>query len=224
MKMSSQITYDVCILSYEGLSKDAIENKFLNRLDQEEYKITVDVDLPVDAGVKSKVKFQYWTYPHNIASDNTKWEEQVIKKIEKSKGIIIFYDLTSIESLTFIGEKIQVLEETLKVVPPILLVGNELDLDKSREVSEEHIQNFQESRNISSSIELSLTTGENVEKTFLKLAEIILRTSKPDYRVDAKRISIKRIMSHKRARYAFLILLFMFVASVVGSVIMYFIL
>jgi len=222
--MTSQITYDVCILGYEGLTKDTIENEFLNRLDQEEFKITVDVDLPVDAGVKSKVKFQYWTYPYDLISDNTKWEELVIKKIEKSNGIIMFYDVTSIESLTFIGEKIRVLEETLKIVPPILLVGNEIDLDKSREVSEDYIQNFQESHNISSLIELSLTTGENVEKAFLKLAEIILRTSKPDYRIDAKRISIKRIISHKRARYAFLVLLFMFVASVVGSVVMYFVL
>jgi GTPase SAR1 family protein len=222
--MSSPLTYNVCILTYQGLTKDTIENDFLNRLDQEEYKITVDVDLPVDAGIKSKVKFQYWTYPHSIISDNSRWEEIVVKKIEKSSGIIAFYDLTNIDSLTFIGEKIQVIKETLKVVPPILLVGNELDSDKSREVSEELLQKFQETHTTSSSIELSLTTGENVEKTFLKLAEIILRTSKPDYRLDAKRISIKRIMAHKKAKYAFLTLVFMFVASVVGSVIMYFIL
>jgi GTPase SAR1 family protein len=136
----------------------------------------------------------------------------------------MFYDLTNIETLNSVAERIQVIQETLNYVPSILLVGNELDLEENRKISEVELQEFKETNSISSSIELSLTTGENVEQAFLSLTEMMLRTNKPDYRLDAKRINIKRIMSHKTSKYAFLTLLFFFVASVVGSVILYFVL
>jgi hypothetical protein len=78
--MPSQFIYNITILTYNEISKATIEENFLNRIDQDEYKITLDVDLPVDAGVKSKVKLQYWIYPHSVVSDKTQWEEVELKK------------------------------------------------------------------------------------------------------------------------------------------------
>lgn len=134
----------------------------------------------------------------------------------------MFYDLTNAETLNLVAKKIQAIQESLSYVPPILLVGNELDLEENREISEEQLQKFKETNNISSSIELSLKTGENVENAFLTLTEMVLRTDKPDYRLDAKRINIRKIMSDKQSKYAFLTLLIMIVATVVVIVFMYF--
>ena len=220
--MPSQLTYNVCILAYEGVNKATIENNFLSRINQEEYKITLDVDLPVDAIVKSKANLQYWIYSYSSITDKTKWEEMIFNKIQKSNGIIMFYDLTNAETLNLVAKKIQAIQESLSYVPPILLVGNELDLEENREISEEQLQKFKETNNISSSIELSLKTGENVENAFLTLTEMVLRTDKPDYRLDAKRINIRKIMSDKQSKYAFLTLLIMIVATVVVIVFMYF--
>ena len=73
-------------------------------------------------------------------------------------------------------------------VPSILLLGTNLDLAENREISKEQIDHFKQDHNITFSMEISLKTGENIEKSFMKLIEMMLGNTRTDYKIDIKRL------------------------------------
>ena len=188
------------MLTCEGISKEALVTNFLNRILKNDYKITLGVDAPIK-NIEQKLKRQFWIFPYILLSDISDWEEFVSKKIRGSNGIIIMYDITKPESLNWATESIQKIKIFLDSVPPVLLVGNKLDLEENREVSKKQIKELIEDNKFSSSMEISLKTGENVEKTYVKLTKMMLRNYKPDYGIETKLIEVKKIVTPKESKY-----------------------
>lgn len=89
-----------------------------------------------------------------------------------SDGAVIMYDITNPITLDRTSQWIKIIKNNADDFP-ILLVGNKLDLEEHREVSREQVEWFKCNNNISESIEISVKTGENVEKMFLNLASMI---------------------------------------------------
>lgn len=92
--------------------------------------------------------------------------------IRSSHAALLMFDITRLPSFNYLSELPQVIRKNAGDIP-ILIVGNRLDLEQSREVSERQVENFKEAYNISSSMEISAKTGENVEEMFMKIAKII---------------------------------------------------
>ena len=124
------LTYNVCIIACEGVSKDSLVGNFVNQILKEEYKITLGIDLPIKT-LKQKVRLQFWVFPYSQLIKVLNWEEFVSKKIRGSKGIIFIYDITNVETLSWVSDKIQVIKENLDHSPSILLLGNNLDLEEN---------------------------------------------------------------------------------------------
>ena len=97
-----------------------------------------------------------------------------------SLGFILMYDISNAKSLDWLSEWCQLIKNNLDYDPPILLVGNKLDLEENREVSKEEVAKFKEKHDISSSMEISLKTGENVEKMFMDIVRMILKRLHPE--------------------------------------------
>jgi len=118
----------------------------------------------VEINRNQKIILDFW-----IHNEDKKFEFLLNFQTMGAKGIILMYDITNEESLNKLSEWIPLIRDS----PPILLVGNKLDLGSNREVSKELVDIFKEKNNISDSMEISLQTGENVEKMFKKLTEMI---------------------------------------------------
>jgi GTPase SAR1 family protein len=217
------VRYKVTILACEGLEKESIETGFLTRIDQEDFLITLRIDLPVKP-VKTKADLQFWTFTFKELLDISNEEEFVLTKIKGSNGLVLIYDIANNQTLEWAFQKIQKVKEHLNPSPPILLLGNKSNLEESRSLSKEHISKLTDSQDIYSSLEISLNTGENVEEAFLELTKMMLVSSKPDYRIETDKIRVKKLAVLKQYKYAFLVLLFMLLISILGSVIMYFVL
>ena len=116
------------------------------------------------------IKLQFW-----IISDE-KYHFQHIWKanIRGSLGVILMYDITNANSLNMVSERCQMVKDWRKAIP-ILLVGNKIDLEEQREVSKDEVDKFKEDHDISSLMEISLKTGENTEKMFMKITDMILK-------------------------------------------------
>ena len=93
--------------------------------------------------------------------------------LEGSSGFILMYDITNTETLNYLSEWCQLIKNHLDYDPSILLVGNKVDLEEKREVSKEEVEKFKEKHDISSSMEISLKTGENTFNMFKKLSEMV---------------------------------------------------
>lgn len=116
-----------------------------------------------------------------------------------SLGIILMYDITNEKSLNWLSEWCQMAKNYREDIS-ILLVGNKLDLEEHREVSKEDVEKFKEKHEISSSIEISLKTGENVEEMFRKLTITIIKKWFSDIEIEKKDRKKKRKEKRKRRK------------------------
>ena len=94
------------------------------------------------------------------------------------------YDITNNDSLNKIPLWVKFIRENRGDVP-ILLVGNKVDLKENRVVSKEQAKKVKEDHGLSSFMEISLKTGENVEDMFKKIISLIISNSRDppyDYR------------------------------------------
>jgi GTPase SAR1 family protein len=209
--MSSNLTLNVCLLASKDVSRETIVENFLNRLLKDKYKVIVGVDAPTST-VEKKVSLQFWIYQATLD-----WEEFISKQISTSSGIVIIYDITNPETLKWANERIQSIRSNLDNVPPILLIGDKIELKKNRKITDENIKEFVEVNKISSTTEISLKTGKNIEKTFMKLTEMIMKNTDYDYKID-----VNRITPFKGYKYlGILIAVLIYVISVITSLIAY---
>ncbi|MGB5910647.1 MAG: Rab family GTPase [Promethearchaeia archaeon] len=93
--------------------------------------------------------------------------------IKGSLGAILIFDITNSKTLYHLIEVIDLIKENVGNIP-IILVGNKLDLKKSREVFKEEGNLFKESYNLASYIEISSNLGYNIETVFIELVKLLL--------------------------------------------------
>ena len=136
-------------------------------------KLTIGVDFysKTQEFRGKKVKLQIW----NFGS-----EERFIFLLHQyckgASGAFIMYDITNRLSLDHLPDWTQIIREHAGDIP-IILIGNKLDLEKSREVSKEEGILTAEKYNLSAFSEVSAKTGQNVEKAFDLILEMMLSSS-----------------------------------------------
>ncbi len=81
-----------------------------------------------------------------------------------------------------------------------MLVGNKLDLEENREISKERIKKFKENSKISSSMEISLQTGKNVEEMFMHIGRMILNSLKFSINLNERKGKNKKYLKNKKRR------------------------
>lgn len=89
-----------------------------------------------------------------------------------TNGAVLMYDIKNSKTLDLI-EYLQIIQNNVGDLP-MLLVGNKIDLEKYREISEDSGILFAKKYNLSKIIEMFLKTGENIEKLFKMLTEVII--------------------------------------------------
>ncbi len=172
------------ILASKDVGKKTLRNYFESKF-QNCTGIMLGVDLlgktiEIDGKV---ISLSTWLFFYEETDIRNK-EIFLINWASKNHGVILLYDITDIRTLNKLSEwchRIKNYKEDM----PILLVGNKLDLKEHRNVSKEQLERFKESHGIHASMEISLKTGENVEKMFIKLPKMILN-KKPEKRKKQK--------------------------------------
>ncbi|MFX1432845.1 MAG: Rab family GTPase [Promethearchaeota archaeon] len=161
----------VLIFCDSVVGKQTFIKKYCSSSFGHNYKSTIGVDL-----FTTKIKLRqgdtasltFW----DIA-EQSYFNRLMTRYYEDANAGIIIYDLTDGNSLNKIPEWIQKIRKYSGDIP-LLLVGNKSDLKELREGSKEKLEKLKKRYDLSSSIEISLTTGENVEQMFMKLTELIL--------------------------------------------------
>lgn len=95
-------------------------------------------------------------------------------QITGSLGAILLFDITNASSLERVPMWCEMIEERCGNVP-ILLVGNKVDENQRRAVSQTRAVEIRGKYNLASYIEISAKTGENVKKMFELVGELIFK-------------------------------------------------
>jgi len=160
-------TFKVCVFADKDVGKETLaKSNFLNR---HFHMIGVESTSKDVEFCGKNIRLQFWI----ISDDRERFQHIWKQYIKGSLGVILMYDITNAKTLKMVSEWCQMVKDCRKDIP-ILLVGNKIDLEEQREVSKDRVDKFKENHDISSSMEISLKTRENVEKMFLRLTEMLL--------------------------------------------------
>lgn len=160
----------ICLFADKDVGKETLaKSNFVNH-PFNYYKMTTGVNLALkEVEIYGKIiKLQFWI----ISDDKERFQHIWNSYIRGSNGAILMYDITNVKTLNRVSEWCRMIKNYREDIP-ILLVGNKLDLEEKREVSEEYVEKFKENNDISSSMEISVRTGENLEQMVLNLTHRI---------------------------------------------------
>ena len=183
-----QYPSDITVLGSEKVGKKTLTKfKLLSNISELDYMFTMGMGISIKTIEidNTIVKLRF-----SIFSCVQYWWDGTLKGILQNlvrgaHGAIILYDITNSKSLERIPQWIRVVKDNAGEVP-IILVGNKLDLKQQREITKEQVEKIKNEHDIASSMEISLKTGENVEKMVSNLTRMILNSYKTldKYKVD----------------------------------------
>ena len=178
--------FDIAILGSEHVGKKTLaKSKFLDSFDDQDYMSTIGI---IFSKKTVKIDQTIVMLPIRTFTDKQYWWNKTRRghlgmNMRGSKGAIILYDITNSKSLERGPQWIQIVKDNAGDIP-ILLVGNKRDLKEQREISNEQIETFKKEQNIAAAMEISVKTGENIEKLFSNLTNLILTQFKRRYRIN----------------------------------------
>ena len=169
MKIDDNENYEkinIMILGNSAVGKTCFILRYTENFFQPIYLTTCGIDS----------KFKYITLPNSkkykaIFYDTVGQERHrsiSLNQIKSADGIILVYDVTNNDSFVAIKGWMESLREIKGNNFPVILVGNKIDLNEERIISQKNGQDLANSYGISF-FETSNKTGENVEEACLAL-------------------------------------------------------
>ena len=174
----------VCLLGDGDVGKTSLRERFLGKEFKSNYLMTVGADYAVKIyELNGKpIKYQIW----NIAGQE-RFESVRSLFFQGSHGLILVFDITRPETLYNLKGWLAETKKYIKAFSiPIICLANKIDLDTHLNFRKEEVLDFLRELFIENEIpteslkfyETSSKTGENVEKAFKDLAEMVIKASK----------------------------------------------
>ena len=161
--------FKVVIFGDAGSGKIALTKRFMTNLFLPDTQMTIGVDFVVktiNVG-GNEIKLQIWDF-----GGEERFRFLLSQYCKGANGAFFLFDITNQISLDHLPDWTQIVRENAGDIP-IMLIGSKLDLDEYRAVSKENGILATKKYNLSSFIELSSKTGENVEKAFHDMTELL---------------------------------------------------
>lgn len=164
-------SYKIVVVGASGVGKTAIVNQLINKNFKEEGQPTIGVEfksysLQAD---DENVKLQIWD-----TAGQERFRSVSKAYFRNALGAVLVFDLTQRQSFEELNMWINDLNSLCAPNAYIILVGNKKDLEDDRQIAETEAQEFAKRYNLQY-LETSAKTGDNVQDTFVRLGQGILR-------------------------------------------------
>ena len=167
---SYDYTFKIVLLGEPGVEKTTLAQKFCLDLFDPSERLAIGVDFYVKT-IKlngKTIKLQIWD-----VGGEQRFRFLLSTYCLGANAAMIIYDITNSKTLDQITEWTKIVREKASDIP-IMLIGNNLDSEEFRELNREEGIKIAKKYNLSSYSEISTKTGQNVEKSFESLTEILL--------------------------------------------------
>ena len=164
--MATTVEHKVVLIGDSSVGKTAIINQFMYESIDENHQATVGIDFFAKTLVigEKTVKMQIWD-----TAGQEKFRALIPSYIRDSTVALFVYDITSEESFNNLERWYKMVNDIAD--PAIVIVGNKLDLESNREVSEERLKQYAEEKK-AKYIETSAKTPTNITELFNIVADI----------------------------------------------------
>ncbi len=162
-------TFKIMMLGDASVGKTSLTMRYISGYFMEDLKLTIGVDFYSKTTYfkDKKVKLQIWDF-----GGEERFRFLLSQYSKGANGAFFLYDITNQTSLDHLPDWTQVIREHAGDIP-IMLIGSKLDLYEFRAVPRDDGILAARKYNLSSFVELSSKTGENVEKAFEVLTEVL---------------------------------------------------
>ena len=155
------------MLGDAAVGKTSLTIRYISGFFLEDLKLTIGVDFysKTTNFKNKKVKLQIWDF-----GGEERFRFLLHQYCKGANAAFFLYDITNRLSLDHLPDWTQIIREHAGDIP-IMLVGSKVDLEKYRAVTREEGILAAKKYNLSSFVELSSKTGQNVEKAFDVITE-----------------------------------------------------
>ncbi len=157
------------MLGDASVGKTSLTIRYISGYFQEDLKLTIGVDFysKTTNFKDQKVKLQIWDF-----GGEQRFRFLLSQYCKGANGAFFLYDITNQVSLDHLPDWTQIIRENAGDIP-IMLIGSKVDLNEFRAVPRDDGILAAKKYNLASFVELSSKTGENVEKAFEVITEIL---------------------------------------------------
>ncbi len=157
------------MLGDASVGKTSLTMRYISGYFMEDLKLTIGVDFysKTTSFKDKKVKLQIWDF-----GGEERFRFLLSQYSKGANGAFFLFDITNQTSLDHLPDWTQVIREHAGDIP-IMLIGSKADLNEFRAVLREDGILAAKKYNLASFVELSSKTGENVEKAFNVMTEIL---------------------------------------------------
>ena len=163
-------TFKIMLLGEPGVEKTTLAQKYCFDIFNPSERLTIGVDFYVKTiELQGKtIKLQIW----NIGGEE-RFRFLLSTYCLGANAAMIIYDITNSKTLDQIPAWTKIVREKASDIP-IMLIGNKLNLEEFSELNREEGIEIAKKYNLYGYSEISTKTGQNVEKSFESLTEILL--------------------------------------------------
>lgn len=157
------------LLGDASTAKTSLTIRYISGFYLEDLTLTIGVDFYSKTTYyrEHKVKLQLWDF-----GGEERFRFLLHQYCKGANGAMLLYDITNPSTLSNLPQWIQIVREHAGDIP-IMLVGVKLELASDRLITREEGIAIATHYGLSSFIELSARTGENVERAFNEMTEIL---------------------------------------------------
>jgi len=163
-------TFKILLVGPPGVGKRNLTQRYCYNVFDPQDKLTIGVDFHVKTvEIQGKrIKLQIW----DVAGEE-RFRFLLPTYTLGANAAMIIFDITKFKTIDQMNNWIQTIREKAGDIP-IMLIGNKLDLEDSRELKREKGIEIAKEFNLSCYSEISTKTGQNVEKIFEALTEFVM--------------------------------------------------
>jgi len=163
------------MLGDAAVGKTSLTLRFISGFFLDDLKLTIGVDFYSKTTTlkEKKVKLQIWDF-----GGEQRFRFLLHQYCKGANAAFFLYDITNRLSLDHLPDWTQIIREHAGDIP-IMLIGSKVDLKEFRAVTREEGILAAKKYNLSTFIELSSKTGQNVEKSFDVITEILFEKYRP---------------------------------------------
>ena len=166
-------TFKIMLLGDASVGKTSLTLRYISGFFLEDLKLTIGVDFYSKTSDfnNKKVKLQIWDF-----GGEERFRFLLSQYCKGANGAFFLYDITNRITLDHLPDWTQIIREYAGDVP-IMLIGSKLDLERFRAVPREDGILAAKKYNLSSFVELSSKTGQNIEKAFDVMTETLIKSA-----------------------------------------------
>ena len=188
--MNYDKTCQLLIIGDSSVGKTSLITRYANGTFKEEYLATVGIDYFTKEEIinNQTIQVKLWD-----PAGQERFKSLTQNYFRNAQGVLLTFDVTNSESFDNLKDWINSIKKNMEgnnIFIPLIVIGNKIDMEDSREIQTEDAQKFA-SENKYKYFETSAKTGEGVDNAIRDLVNQVLSSKQANEGKDGERKSVQ---------------------------------